>query len=102
MSSNYMLLKSCRVSKKAKAVTSSTPVKEKAKSVVHSCLNDRHGSAKDCQKIENAEFLISNLQSFTFMALFYGWDSNASRLQSHYEEAINFLPISFQKLLVLI
>ena len=70
MSSNCMLLKSCRVSKKAKAVTSSTPVKEKANSVVHSCLNDRHGSAKDWQKIENAEFLISNLQSLLLWPFF--------------------------------
>ena len=29
MSTNYMLLKSCKVFKKVKAVTSSTPVKEK-------------------------------------------------------------------------
>ena len=37
MSANYMLLKSCKVSKKAKAVTSSTLVTEKANSVIQSC-----------------------------------------------------------------
>ena len=30
MSANYMVLESCKVFKKAEAVTSSTPVKEKA------------------------------------------------------------------------
>ena len=36
------------------------------------------------------------------MALFNGWGSTASRLQSHYKEAVNFLPLSSQKFLVLI
>ena len=29
-----------------------------------------------------------------FMAPFYGWGSIASRLQSHYKEAVYFLPFS--------
>ena len=37
-----------------------------------------------------------------FMALFYQWGLTASRLQSHSEEAIHFLPESSQKFLVLI
>ena len=36
-----------------------------------------------------------------FMARFYGWSLSASRLQSHYEEAVYFLPLSSQKILVL-
>ena len=36
------------------------------------------------------------------MALFYGWGSTVSRLQSHYEETVYFLPLSSQKFLVLI
>ena len=36
------------------------------------------------------------------MAPFYGRDSTASRLQSHYEEAAYFLSLSSQKFLVLI
>ena len=36
------------------------------------------------------------------MAPFYGWDSTASRLHRHYEEIVYFLPLSFQKFLVLI
>ena len=36
-----------------------------------------------------------------FMALFYGCVSTASRLQSHFEEAVYFLPLSFQKFLVI-
>ena len=36
------------------------------------------------------------------MAPFYGWGSSALRLQSHYEEAVYFLPLSSQKFLVLI
>ena len=36
-----------------------------------------------------------------FMAPFYGWVSNVSRLQSHYEETVNFLPFSYQELQVL-
>ena len=31
-----------------------------------------------------------------FMVPFYGWDSIASRLQSHFEETVNFLPLSSQ------
>ena len=37
-----------------------------------------------------------------FAAPFYGWGSTASRLQSHYEEVVYFLPLSSQKYLVLI
>ena len=54
------------------------------------------------KKIENAEAMISNLQSFTFMAPFYGWGSTSSRQQSHYEETVYFLSLSSQKFLVLI
>ena len=36
------------------------------------------------------------------MAPFYRWGTTASRLQSHYEEVVYFLPLSFQKFLVLI
>ena len=50
MSANYMLLKSCKLFKKAKAVTSSTLVKEKATLVIQSVLNVRYGSAEDWQK----------------------------------------------------
>ena len=28
----------------------------------------------------------------SFMALFYGWSSTASRLQSHYKETVHFFP----------
>ena len=31
------------------------------------------------------------------MGPFYGWDSTASRLQSHYEEALYFLPLSYHR-----
>ena len=37
-----------------------------------------------------------------FIAPFYGWGSTASRLQSHCEEIVYFLPLSSQKFLVLI
>ena len=37
-----------------------------------------------------------------FMDPFYGWGSNVSRLQNHYEETVYFLPISSQQFLVLI
>ena len=50
MSTNYMLLKSCKVFKKVEAVTSSTPVKEKTILVIQFWLNVRHGSAEDWQK----------------------------------------------------
>ena len=33
------------------------------------------------------------------MAPFYGWDSTASRLQSHYEEALYFLPFKLPSVL---
>ena len=33
---------------------------------------------------------------------FYGWGSTASRLQSHFEQAVYFFPLSSQKFLVLI
>ena len=33
---------------------------------------------------------------------FYGWPSNTSKLQSHYEETVYFLPPNSQKFLVLI
>ena len=36
------------------------------------------------------------------MAPFYGWGSTASRLQRHYEETAYFLPLSFQKFVILI
>ena len=36
------------------------------------------------------------------MTPFYGWGSTASRLQSHFEEAVYFLQPSSQKVLVLI
>ena len=36
------------------------------------------------------------------MVPFNGWGSTASRLQSHYDEAVCFLPLSSQKFLVLI
>ena len=36
------------------------------------------------------------------MAPFYGWGSAALRLQSHFEGAVYFLPLSSQKFLVLI
>ena len=49
MSANYMILKSCKVFKKAKAVISSTAVKEEASLVIQSRLNVRHGSAEDWQ-----------------------------------------------------
>ena len=45
-----MLLKSCKLFKKAKAVTSSTLVKEKATLVIQSFLNVRYGFAEDWQK----------------------------------------------------
>ena len=35
------------------------------------------------------------------MVPFYGWGSTASRLYSHFEEAVYFLPLSSQKFLVL-
>ena len=37
-----------------------------------------------------------------FMAPFYGRDSNVSRIQSHYEETVHFLPLGPQGYLVLI
>ena len=36
------------------------------------------------------------------MDRFYGWGSTASRLQSYFEEAVYFLPLSSQKFVVLI
>ena len=36
------------------------------------------------------------------MAPFYGWGSTASRLQSHFKEVVYFLPLSSQKVLILI
>ena len=50
MSANYMQLKSSKVFKKAKAVTNSTPFKEKTNLVIQSRLNVRHGFVEDCQK----------------------------------------------------
>ena len=35
------------------------------------------------------------------MTPFYGWGSTVSRLQSHYEETVYFLPFSSQEILVL-
>ena len=40
--------------------------------------------------------------SKTFVVTFYGWGSTASRLQSHFEETLYFLPFSSQDLLVLV
>ena len=37
-----------------------------------------------------------------FMAPFYEWGSIVARLQSHYEEIVYLLPLSFQDFLVLI
>ena len=37
------------------------------------------------------------MEKKNFMAPFYGWGSTASRLQSHYEEAVYFLLLSSQK-----
>ena len=36
------------------------------------------------------------------MAPFYGWGSTVSRLQSHYEETVDFLPLDPHNYLVLI
>ena len=36
------------------------------------------------------------------MAPFYGWCSTASRLQSHYKEAVYFIPLSSEEFLVLL
>ena len=36
-----------------------------------------------------------------FMATFYGWGWTTSRVQSHYEQTVYFLPLSSQKFLVL-
>ena len=33
----------------------------------------------------------------SFMVPYYGWDSTASRLQSHCEEALYFLPLSYHR-----
>ena len=38
----------------------------------------------------------------TSLAPFYEWDSTVSKIQSHYEEAVYFLPLSLQEFLVLI
>ena len=35
------------------------------------------------------------------MVHFYGWGSTASRLETHYEEAVYYLQLSSQKFLVL-
>ena len=43
-----------------------------------------------------------NFKTLNFMTPFYGRGSTASRLQSHFEEAVYFLPPSSQKVLVLI
>ena len=37
-----------------------------------------------------------------FMAPFYGWHSTASRLESHFKEAVYFLPLSSHKFLLFI
>ena len=101
MSANNMILKSCKVFKKAKGVTSSTPVKEEANLVIQSHLNVKHGCLQKIGKqIENTKAMISNSQIFTFMAPFYGWGSTVSRLQNHCKEVVYFLPLSSQKFLV--
>ena len=33
-----------------------------------------------------------------FMAPFYGWGSTTSRVQSHYEEVVYFLPLKFAEI----
>ena len=42
------------------------------------------------------------LKNVKTMAPFYGWGSTTSRLQSHYEESVYFLPFRSQKFLILI
>ena len=85
-----MLLKSCKAFTRAKAVTSSTTVKEKADLLIQCGLNVRHGSAEDRQKNWKCwghDFRFTMFY-FTFMAPCYGWGSTASKLQSYYEEAV--------------
>ena len=50
MSANCILLLSCKVFKKAKAVTTSTPVKVKGNLVIQSRLNVTHWFAENWQK----------------------------------------------------
>ena len=45
--------------------------------------------------------LTNTLKTLNFMTPFDGWGSTASKLQSQYEEAVYFLPLSFQKFLLL-
>ena len=42
-------------------------------------------------------YLHSILLKKTLWPLFYGWGSTASRLKSHYEEAVCFLPLKRRK-----
>ena len=44
-------------------------------------------------------YIDSNIKNNNFTAPFYGWSSTVSRLQSHFEEATYFLPLSPQKFL---
>ena len=50
MPTNYMQLKSSKVFKKAKAITGSTPFKEKTNLVIQSRSNVRNGFVEDWQK----------------------------------------------------
>ena len=45
---------------------------------------------------------MGTLTTKNFMVPFYGWGSTVSKLQSHYEETVYFLPLSSQNILVLI
>ena len=46
--------------------------------------------------------IILLLKRTYFIVPFYGWGSTVSRLQSHYEETVYFLPLGPQEFLVLI
>ena len=44
-------------------------------------------------------FMIAHfIHKKNFTAPFYRWGSTASRLQSHYEETVYFLPLSFREI----
>ena len=51
-------------------------------------------------KNKETNYLIWKTQNF--MAPFYGWDSTVSRLLSHYEETVHFLPLTTLEFLLLI
>ena len=54
--------------------------------------------------LQPATLVITNSTMGVFLEIFQVFQSNyyVSRLQSHYEEAVYFLPLSSQKFLVLI